>query len=95
MVINFTHIVCQAYGLSKKEWAALPQESKLERIADHLAAVLEVHEARLQLTTGPAAAYRAEFGHLAPVLQVGEDKNRSMTGIVAANQKRINQNNLG
>lgn len=61
---TFSQQVQSAFNITEQEWNALPLVCRLERIADHLGDLLEIHEHRLGTTDGPGTAFRAEFSRL-------------------------------
>ncbi len=64
MKSKFSQQVQSAFNITPEEWADMPIECKLERIADHLGDLLEIHEHRLKISDGPARAFRQEFSRL-------------------------------
>ena len=67
MTRSFTDQTQSAFNLTPEEWHDMQQTCRLERYLDHMADFLEIHEQRLGIEGGPAAAFRKEFGFMAKV----------------------------
>lgn len=64
---TFSQQTASAFNLTDEEFNKLPLVCRLERIADHLGDLLEIHEHRLGVESGPGAAFRKEFSRLSNV----------------------------